>query len=598
MSGSKVEKEPLETTRGTDAGQHTALESLKPLHFILFLTGLFALNLLLRAFYFRYDFLNGDEGVRALTATRLLEGARLYVDVVTDKPPGATFFYAAVFAVFGRSMKALHVIAALWSSLSAVLLFFVTRRALSVRTALCAALVLVYFSTNYFNQDMMAANTELLLSVPYVAAFLFYWRALEHSRGDEPPGSGSMLFGTAFNSIASGVMTASAILFKQTGAFILIFFVLYETIILFRARRSGVSIVRVAAAGIRRLGYLAAGLVATLGFFAGWLITSGAGEGFWHNAIMLNMFYVESESFPSWLMFLTRRGLSYVLFNAALWIPASISAASALKPPRRLAGGVMDESREPIRGARDKEFLVAVTLWTAVSLAVVLLGGRFFGHYFIPSLPGLSILAADRLLKWTDEIKNRRIETKRAFAFGLVILLFVFGVVRFHHRTAILAYETLTGRLTYRSQQWGMSKRQQEAEVVSRFVSSRLGPGEPLYIWGYAHDVYWRTGCRPASRYLTPYYIDGRFPDAEITSAPPRDVFWDEARTHLIEDLYRNRPRMILEVYGGMRELPYPEIVEFIRSNYAETGHAGPDPSRPFRVLELKDDVKQNRPAD
>jgi len=45
---------------------------------LLALAGLFVLNLLLRVFYLRYDFVNGDEGVRALTATRLLDGARLY----------------------------------------------------------------------------------------------------------------------------------------------------------------------------------------------------------------------------------------------------------------------------------------------------------------------------------------------------------------------------------------------------------------------------------------------------------------------------------------------------------------------------------------
>ena len=73
---------------------------------LLAFSGLFLLNLLLRVFYLRFDFVNGDEGVRALTATRMLEGARLYADVVTDKPPGASFFYATVFAIFGRSMKA------------------------------------------------------------------------------------------------------------------------------------------------------------------------------------------------------------------------------------------------------------------------------------------------------------------------------------------------------------------------------------------------------------------------------------------------------------------------------------------------------------
>jgi hypothetical protein len=76
--------------------QTTALE-ITPAQLMLAFAGLFLLNLLLRVFYIRYDFVNGDEGVRALTAVRMLEGARLYAEVVTDKPPGASLFYAAVF---------------------------------------------------------------------------------------------------------------------------------------------------------------------------------------------------------------------------------------------------------------------------------------------------------------------------------------------------------------------------------------------------------------------------------------------------------------------------------------------------------------------
>src|SRR6185369_12985934 len=84
------------------------------------LVGIFLLNLLLRVFYIRYDFVNGDEGVRALSAVRMLEGARLYADVVTDKPPGASLFYAAVFALFGRSMNAVHLAAIVWNFVTSV----------------------------------------------------------------------------------------------------------------------------------------------------------------------------------------------------------------------------------------------------------------------------------------------------------------------------------------------------------------------------------------------------------------------------------------------------------------------------------------------
>src|SRR5438034_9312439 len=106
--------------------------------------GLFLLNVLLRVFYVRYDFVNGDEGVRALTAARMLEGARLYAVVVTDKSPGASLFYASVFAVFGRSMKAVHAAAIVWNFATSLVVYLIAARFCNKRVALWAALFLVY----------------------------------------------------------------------------------------------------------------------------------------------------------------------------------------------------------------------------------------------------------------------------------------------------------------------------------------------------------------------------------------------------------------------------------------------------------------------
>src|SRR4029079_8080761 len=107
MVRSRSRGEPV-TTNAPNASITTPKITITTAQLALALVGIFLLNLLLRAFYIRYDFVNGDEGVRALSALRMLEGARLYAEVVTDKPPGASLFYAGVFAIFGRSMKAVH----------------------------------------------------------------------------------------------------------------------------------------------------------------------------------------------------------------------------------------------------------------------------------------------------------------------------------------------------------------------------------------------------------------------------------------------------------------------------------------------------------
>src|SRR5215813_12842656 len=212
------------------------------------LSAIFLLNLLLRVFYLRFDFVNGDEGVRALTAVRLLEGARLYLDVVTDKPPGSSFFYASIFAVFGRSMKAVHLAAIIWNFTTAVVIYLIGARFHSRRSSLWAVFLFVYFSTNYLTQDMMAANTELLMALPYTAALFFFLESVDPGSDAEqreneighPPSK----FRFVATSLSAGFLTGVATTFKQVGIFNLLLFFIWSCVEIYRATPDGVDAAR------------------------------------------------------------------------------------------------------------------------------------------------------------------------------------------------------------------------------------------------------------------------------------------------------------------------------------------------------------------
>jgi hypothetical protein len=556
--------------------------------------GIFFLNLLLRVFYLRYDFVNGDEGVRALTATRLLDGARLYADVVTDKPPGSTLFYAIVFAIFGRSMKAVHLAAAVWNFVTAIIIYLVAARFASKRTGLWAALLFVYFSTNYLTQDMMAANTELLMAVPYTAAFYLFLKAhdFKYLALDSANKRASFSLQSSVALLGAGLMTGFAAMFKQVGVLNLIFFALYEIYEAYTGRNQYQAdrrgwIKALVKRALIRLSLIAIGFIFALVALVVWLAMTGSLADFWRNAIALNKYYIQSDPLNLWLKFMVGRGLGYVLFNATLWALALwIIARSLRRGGRASQYNSLSHSRRSVYPSLN----LAVTLWGAVSLSSVMIGGRFFGHYFIPVLPALSLLAAEGVELLGERVRDPAHKRSARITVAALGLLFLVGLVRSHHRTAILAYETITGARTRWSERWGMTERQNEAERIAASLRGEISEGEPLYIWGYAHDVYWRTRCWPASRYLTPYYIDGRFPDAEDKTAASDDPIWREARENLIEDLRRTRPRLILDVYGNIKQLPYPEIVDFINENYREGENIGPDPSRPFRGLWLKDE--------
>jgi 4-amino-4-deoxy-L-arabinose transferase-like glycosyltransferase len=554
-------------------------------HMMMILAGLFLLNLLLRIFYLRFDFVNGDEAVRALTAARVLDGARLYVDIVTDKPPGATWFYAGVFALFGRSMSAVHIAAVLWNFATAMIIYRAAASFYNRRTGVWAALAFIYFSTNYLTPDTMAANTELLMVLPYTAAFYLFIKART------TPRDGLRSFALL---VAAGFMTGIAALFKQVAVFNLAFFALYEVFdaINSRARLKRDSkdeplgfrwILPAAKRAISSLLRVAAGFAIVAGLFVAWLASTGALEGFWRYTVVLGKLYVDALPASLWWRFLTGRVSSYVAFNAALWGLAAWvtwrAAARLKKRGRNLEG---EEARPAI-------FDLAIALWAVMSLSGVFAGGRFFGHYFIQALPALSLLGGRGFEMLGQALSDAARRRRAQIAAAAIAFLILFGLVRFHQRTAILAYETLTGARTAWSEGWGMTEREREAETVAQILRGHIKPGDPLFVWDYGLDIYWRTGARPASRYLTPYYITGVWPEISTGFAPDGEPFWREERAALVEDLNRARPRLIVDVSGSLLRLPYAEVVDFVEENYRYDESIGTDPARPFMVYSLRE---------
>jgi hypothetical protein len=73
------------------------------------------------------------------------------------------------------------------------------------------------------------------------------------------------------------------------------------------------------------------------------------------------------------------------------------------------------------------------------------------------------------------------------------------------------------------------------------------------------------------------------------------EEFRREAAANLLEDLRRTNPRLILDVEGGFKRLPYRELVDFVEENYRDEGSVWPEASRPFRVLQLKDEEEKKR---
>jgi len=126
---------------------------------------------------FAHQLLDGDEAVYGSIAALMNQGGALYGDGgVDNKPPGIFWTYAATFDLFGNyQMTAVHLLALVVTAATCVLLFFIGRSISSPRAGLLAA-TFYGLLTATGNPRLLAANTELFMTLPLTAGFLLLLR--------------------------------------------------------------------------------------------------------------------------------------------------------------------------------------------------------------------------------------------------------------------------------------------------------------------------------------------------------------------------------------------------------------------------------------
>lgn len=198
----------------------------------------------------------------------------------------------------------------------------------------------------------------------------------------------------------------------------------------------------------------------------------------------------------------------------------------------------------------------------AGSLVGAALGLRFFPHYLVPLYLPLAIAAAPATATWLEE---RGTAAAVALAWPLVLL----------------AGFTAANLVLY----GGSSRVYEETRPVFRRVGDWLradgcyGQG-PLFVWGFAPEIYLEAGLRPASRYVMPQapltgYVPGnRALRSEEVSAP--SLVRSEHRERLLSDLRRRRPDFVVDTapsgLHGWDRYPladFPELEAFVHADYA-----------------------------
>lgn len=400
-----------------------------------------------------------DESYLAVTGDVLRNGGQLYVDAIDRKPPAVPVLYSLI-REWSVDMRAIRIVLALLIFLNGVVVVELVRRLVNSRRAALFAGVLAIVGTALFlPPDAQAANFELWGLLPASAAVLCV--VISRSSKRSP-----MLW---FALAGAAVVIAADC--KQP-------YIAVGLPVVFEAIRRANDKWR--AVGATVVG-AAIALVPFVVFFDG--------------PKMFRWVWSDNSDYLNGGISISRATAIGVVLSGAFVL---------LHLP--LFYGVWAAARRRFRPD------VTMLVWLGVSILVIPIGLRFFGHYYQQLVPPLAVLTGCALVG-----AGRRVwQWLSVLTAGLLVVMLGLALV---HRPDLTNYTAL-----------------------GRYVQSTTTPDQRILVWGALPDVYVASERLPSGIFLHDGYLTGNWasrahplPESMSTQEPFRsrwDMFFDDVEAH------------------------------------------------------------------
>ncbi len=460
--------------------------------------------------------LSDDEATYCVVGREMLAGHALYRDVVDHKPPLIYVVNEVCQAIGGPvgGMVLLHVLLILVVWATGLVLARIASR-LDARAGPYAALLYIVFTTTLIDVDSLAANCELFMMLPLVAsveAFL------------------------AGRLVTTGALVGAAILFKYQAGIQL---PLFGIAVIVRDRKQPL---RIVTSGLA----IAAGCALPIAAAVGWLYARGAWEAAWF-WFRFNFAYIDTGSSTARLLEMGAR-IGLVVVGAA---PLYVLAALALG------------DRRPERG-----FVIG---WLVASVLAIVVGGRFFGHYFHQVTAPLAVLAAPRAAAFASR-------HRRAFVASLAAPAAIFFALALAHGPLMRA----------------AGEPDPDYASVAAWLDAHGTPSDALCIWGNTPVLYFEAARPLGCRFVFANYITGLSPATPSQYDPTVDASKNAvpaATGMMIDDLAQRKPTFLIDTsvgnvgfYGKWPPSHFPWLAKIFACQY--TPQADVAGMRIYRRLE------------
>jgi 4-amino-4-deoxy-L-arabinose transferase-like glycosyltransferase len=396
-----------------------------------------------------------DEGVYATIAQGLLDGKVPYRDLFDNKPPLVYGWYAISFLLFGESVVAPRIVAAVFLSLTAVALFHQAKLVLPKPAAWIGAFLFA-LSTG-LPWVALHANTEAYMLLPLVSSLMFFTIGIK--RG------GARWF------FIAGLLAGAAIMTKQVAVWNLL--ALSALAFVYHRRNSDPSW-----RALVPTMWLLTGALVVVGAIAVPFAINGALDDLLYANIAYNWVYMGFISNAERLA-----NLGYgMLFFCVIAAPLVVGA---------LAGLFIIWKR---KASATDYMLIA---WGAASAVGVASGGRFFPHYFLHLMPALAVLTGVLVYERFFKDKHAALSIP-AVALSTFVIVASLGTTTVLYLAPTQAEEQVSPSV-HHQKEWEASSQQ-----LGEYLRARTGPDDAIFNYGRESQVYFYADRQPA----IPYFYD------------------------------------------------------------------------------------------
>ncbi len=475
-----------------------------------------------------------DQGTFAYGGWAVLHGLRPYLDFWDIKPPNIFYTYAAAFALFGNSVRAIRIFDYLNALLSIALLFTLATRLW--KDALWRNLAAVIASLAFIVQYYIFGHWDTAQTETYSLPLLLGAWLLVIPRKE------SFISNAAIRSLCAGALIGISFYFKFPNA---LFLGLIATALwMYSAKENR----------IRSILWLSAGFITAVGLESLYLAMNGELLALWHLTTSETASYVSSNYSGSFGFIQNLRTSSQALDLS--WIVIGMLGWSYWLLIRR---------REEKDAASIFRSFMLLFLGCIIALVAVQLQNKGYKYHYAILLPWADLLIGAGFAHCVCALSKYVQLPRWSIASVLIICLFA----SCFWLTSSFPFQDRIEELISIANDKEGANGYVATDSISNYVIQHTKPDDKIFIFGFQPYVYWKTGRAPATKFINTIHFK------------PNNVNKAE-RDELVTSLLRNPPELFIVEMGDRYTsqgntnddsrttilLRYPELEHLLRDSY------------------------------